>query len=43
MDKRLGSIHDIGGCIHTEISNSTNLAGYLLFGVLPNTRKEVDD
>ena len=29
--------------IRTEISNSTDLTGYLLFGVLPNTRKEVDD
>ena len=36
-------IHNIGEFIHTEISNSTDLTGYLLFGVLPNTRKEVDD
>ena len=43
MDERLNPIHDIGESIHTEISNSTNLAGYLLLGVLPNMRKEVDD
>ena len=33
----------LGEDIHTEVSNSTNLTGYLLFGVLPNARKEVDD
>lgn len=35
-------IHDIGEFIHTEVGNGTNLASYLLFGVLPNARKEVD-
>ena len=37
MDKRLNPIHSIGESIRTEISNSTNLAGYLLLGILPNT------